>query len=85
MCVRLNEIDQLHWSCDHVKEDEMGGARSTHWRNEYRIKNLVGKPEWKTPLGRPRCRWSENIRMDLREIGWELLDWMYLDQYRDKW
>jgi hypothetical protein len=38
-------------------------------RNAYRI--LVGKPEGKRPLGRPRCRWVDNIKMDLREIGWD--------------
>jgi hypothetical protein len=37
--------------------------------NAYRI--LVGKPEGKRPLGRPRCRWVDNIKMDLREIGWD--------------
>jgi hypothetical protein len=41
-------------------------------RNAYRI--LVGKPEGKRPLGRPRCRWAEQIKMDLREIGWDGLD-----------
>jgi hypothetical protein len=42
-------------------------------RDAYRI--LVGKPEGKRPLGRPRCRWVENIKMDLREIGWDGMDW----------
>jgi hypothetical protein len=41
-------------------------------RNAYRI--LVGNPERKRPLGRPRCRWVDNIKMDLREIGWDGLD-----------
>jgi hypothetical protein len=41
-------------------------------RNAYRI--LVGKPEGKRPLGRPRRRWVDNIKMDLREIGWDGLD-----------
>jgi hypothetical protein len=47
----------------------MGGACSTNGekRNSYRI--LVGKPEGKRPLGRPRCRWEDNIKMDLRKIG----------------
>jgi hypothetical protein len=39
---------------------------------------LVGKPEGKKPLGRPNSRWEENIRMDLREIGWEVVDWIHL-------
>jgi hypothetical protein len=45
-------------------------------RNEYRI--LVEKPEGKRPLGRPRCRWVDNITMDLREIGWGGIDWIDL-------
>jgi hypothetical protein len=52
-------------------------------RNAYRI--LVGKPEGKRPLGRPRLRWEENIRMDLREIGWGGMDWIDLAQDRDQW
>jgi hypothetical protein len=45
-------------------------------RNAYKI--LVGKPEGKKALGRPRRRWEDNIRMDLRGIGWEGVDWMHL-------
>jgi len=45
-------------------------------RNAYKI--LVGKPEGKRPLGRPRRRWEDNIRMDLREIEWQGVDWMHL-------
>jgi hypothetical protein len=52
-------------------------------RNAYRI--LVGKPEGKRPLGRPRCRWVDNIKMDLSEIGWDGMDWIDLAQYRDQW
>jgi hypothetical protein len=52
-------------------------------RNAYRI--LVGKPEGKRPLGRPRRRLVDNIKMDLREMGWHGLDWIDLAQYRDQW
>jgi hypothetical protein len=52
-------------------------------RNAYRI--LVGKPEEKRPLGRPRYRWVDNIKMDLREIGWNGMDWIDLAQDRDRW
>jgi hypothetical protein len=45
----------------------------------------VGKPEGKSPLGRPRRRWEDNINMDLREIGWGGMDWIYLAQDRDQW
>jgi hypothetical protein len=44
---------------------------------------LVGKPEGKRPVGRPRRRWKDNIRMDLRKIGWEDVDWMHLAQDMD--
>jgi hypothetical protein len=52
-------------------------------RNAYRI--LVGNPEEKRPLGRPRRRWVDNIKMDFREIGWDGIDWIDLAQYRDQW
>jgi len=52
-------------------------------RNMYKI--LVGKPEWKRPFLRPRRRWEDNIRMGLREIGWEVVHWMHLAQDRDQW
>jgi hypothetical protein len=44
----------------------------------------VGKPEGKRPLGRPRRRWEDNVRMDLREIGWGGMDWIDLAQDRDQ-
>jgi hypothetical protein len=52
-------------------------------RNAYRI--LVGKPEGRRPLGRSRCRRVDNIKMDLREIGWDGIDWTDLTQDRDQW
>jgi hypothetical protein len=45
----------------------------------------VGKPEGKRPLGRPRRRWVDNIKMDLRETGWNGMDWIKLAQDRDQW
>jgi hypothetical protein len=45
----------------------------------------VGKPEGKRPLGRPRRAWVDNIEMDLREIGWDGMDWTDLAQDRDQW
>jgi hypothetical protein len=51
-------------------------------RNAYRI--LAGKPEGKTPLGRARRRWVDNIKMNLREIGWDGMDWLDLVQNRDQ-
>ena len=49
----------------------------------YRV--LVGKPEGKRPLGRPRRRWVDNIRMDLQEVGCGQVDWIGLAQDRDRW
>ena len=49
----------------------------------YRV--LVGKPEGKRPLGRPRCRWEDNITMDLQEVGCGVMHWIELTQDRDRW
>lgn len=61
-----------------INMDEIGDKR-----NAYRI--LVGKPEGKRSLGRPRREWANNIKIDLREIRWDGMDWMDLDQDRDQW
>jgi hypothetical protein len=45
----------------------------------------VGKPEGKRPLGRPRGRWQDGIKIDLREIGWGGVEWIHLAQDRDRW
>jgi hypothetical protein len=52
-------------------------------KNAYRL--LVGKPEGKRSLGRPRRRWVDNIKIDLLEIGWGRVNWIGLAQDRDKW
>jgi hypothetical protein len=52
-------------------------------RNAYRI--LVGKLEEKRRLGRPRHRWVDNIKIDLKEIGWDGMDWIHLTKHRDQW
>jgi hypothetical protein len=46
---------------------------------------LVGNPEGKRRLGKSRCRSEDNIKMDLREIGWEGVDWIHVPQDRDRW
>jgi hypothetical protein len=58
-------------------------ARMGEERGVYRV--LVGKPEGKRPLGRPRRRWVDNIRMDLQEVGCGYVDWIGLAQDRDRW
>jgi hypothetical protein len=62
----------------------MGRACSTNVekKNAY---ILVGKPEGKRPLGRSRSRWVNNIKMNVREIGWDGMDWIDLAQDRDQW
>jgi hypothetical protein len=63
----------------------MGGPCSTNGekRNEYRL--LVGNPEGKRPVGRPRRRWVDNNRMDLGEVGWGDVDWIGLAEDRNRW
>jgi hypothetical protein len=68
-------IGRMRWA-GHV-------TRTGEKRNAYRI--FVGKPEGKIPLGRPRHRWVNNIKIDLREIGWDGVDWIDLCQDRDQW
>ncbi|KAJ4450606.1 hypothetical protein ANN_02032 [Periplaneta americana] len=58
-------------------------ARMGESRNAYRV--LVGRPEGKNPLGRPRRRWEDNIKMDLREVGYDEREWINLAQDRDQW
>ena len=53
------------------------------FRNAYKV--LVGKPESKRPLGRPRCRWDDNIKVDLREVCCDARDWIALAEDRDQW
>jgi hypothetical protein len=52
-------------------------------REVYRF--LVGKPEGKRPLVRPRCRWKDNIKMNLHEVGWGSVDWIELAKDKDRW
>jgi hypothetical protein len=57
------------------------------WEREEKkmYKVLVRKAEGKRPLGRPRCRWEDGIRMDVREIGWGSVEWIQLAQDSDRW
>jgi hypothetical protein len=72
-------------AADNVENNEVGGALS--WMGEgrgmYRV--LVGNPKGKIPPGRPRCRWEDNIKMDLQEVGCGGMDWIRLAQDRDRW
>jgi hypothetical protein len=68
-----------------IERIEMGGACSTYGegRDVYRV--LVGKPEGKRQLGRPRRRWEDNVRIDLKEVGCGCEEWIGLAQDRDRW
>jgi hypothetical protein len=67
----------LDESCDQVKKTEMGRTCGTYGERRGAYRALVGKPEGRRPLGRPRRRWIDNIKMDLREVEWG----HELDQY----
>jgi hypothetical protein len=73
--IRIIKSRRIRWA-GHV-------ARMGEKRNAYRL--LVGKPEGKRPLGRPRRRWVDNIRMDLGEVRWDDVDWIGLAQDRNRW
>jgi hypothetical protein len=73
--IRQGKSRRMRWA-GHV-------ARMGEERKVYKI--LVGKPEGKRPFGRPRHRWEDGIRMDLREIGLGCVDWIRLAQDRDRW
>jgi hypothetical protein len=63
----------------------MGGACSPFGGEESVYRVLVEKPGGKRPLVRPRPRWEDNIKMDLQEVGWGGMDWIYLAQDMDRW
>ena len=73
--VRVIKLRRMRWAGHVARMDEERGV----------CRGLVGKPEGKRPLGRPRRRWVDNIRMDLQEVGCEYMDWIGLAQDRDRW
>jgi hypothetical protein len=68
-----------------VKEDEIGRACSTNGDKRNACRILVVNSEGKRTLGRPRRRWVDNIKMDIREIEWSDMDWIDLAQDREQW
>ena len=72
-------------SGDKIEKNVMGGACSTYGerRGVYRV--LVGKSGGKRPLGGPRRRWEDNIKMVYQEVGFRVMDWINLAQDRDGW
>jgi hypothetical protein len=73
--IRIIKSRRMRWT-GHV-------ARTGDKRNAYRL--LVGKAEGKIPLGRPRCRCVDNIKVDLGEVGWGDVDWIGLAHDRNRW
>ena len=73
--IRLIKSRRMSWAGLVVRMMESRGV--------YRV--LEGKPEGKIPLGRPRLRWEDNIKMDLQEVGCGGMDWIDLTQDRDRW
>jgi hypothetical protein len=65
--------------------NKVDGACSTYRGGERCIQDIGGGPEGRRPLGRPRRRWEDNIKMDLKEVGWEGVDWIHMAQDRDRW
>jgi hypothetical protein len=61
----------------------MGGACGTYQGQEKCIEVLVGRPHGKRPIGRPKRRWEDNIKMGLQEVGWGCMDWIALAQNRE--
>jgi hypothetical protein len=70
---------------DKIEKNEMGGVCSLDGVRKGVCRVLVGNPEGKRPLGRPRCRWGDNIKMDLQEVRYGGMDWTGLDQDRNMW
>jgi hypothetical protein len=73
--IRVIKARRMRWAGHVARMEEVRGA--------YNI--LVGRPEGRRPLGRPRRRWEDSIKMDLREIGFGDVDWIHLAQVRDRW
>jgi hypothetical protein len=73
--IRMIKLRRMRWAGYMTRMGER--------RNAYRI--LVGKPEGKRPLGKPRREWLDNIKMDLREVGWDVMDLVDQAQNRDQW
>jgi hypothetical protein len=73
--IRQIKSRRMRWA-GHVAR--MGEGRNVYWI-------LVGKPEGKRPLERPRRRWDDGIKTDLGEIGWGDVEWIHLAQERDRW
>jgi hypothetical protein len=73
--IRVIKARRMRWTGHVARMGELRGAYNS----------LVGRPEGRRPLGRPRRRWEDNIKMDLMKIGFGDVDWIHLAQDRDRW
>ena len=85
LCVLLSVLLTKYYAAGKIKTNEMGRACGTYGEDRGVHIVLVGKPEGKRPLGRPRRRWKNNIKIDLQQVGGGRGDWIELAQDRDRW
>ena len=85
--MRLNDLDSLPNTVRVIKSRRMRWAEhlARMWKRRGVYRSLVGKPEGKRPLGRPRYRWEDNIKMDLQALGCGVMDSIELAQDKDRW
>ena len=82
----LNDLYSTQYCAgDKIEKNEMGWACGAYVCGEGVFRVLLGKPEGRRPLGRPRRRWMDNIRMDLQGVGCGYMDWIGLAQDRERW
>ena len=82
---KLSVLLTQYCAGDKIEKNEMGWACGANGRGEGVYRVLVGKPEGRRPLGRPRRRWVDNIRTDVQEVGCGYMDWIGLAQDRESW
>ena len=75
----------MYHSGDQIKKNEMGLACGKYGEQEWCIQSFVGRPDGRSPFGRPRRRWEDDIKIDLQEVGWGGMNWIALTQVRDRW
>ena len=80
-----NLLTAIYCAGDKIEKNEMDWACGAYGWGEGVYRVLLGKPEGRRPLGRPRRRWVDNIRIDLQEVGCGYMDWIGLAQDRDRW
>jgi hypothetical protein len=84
VCWVYSVLIAKYYSGNQIEKNEMGGACSTMGEKSGAYRILVGRPEGRRSLGRPRRGWEDNIKMDLQDVGWGM-DWIELAQDRDRW